>query len=77
VTIAMSAAAVVLAIYTQSLGVALFAMLGVQHLVRGGDIGRLQRPMSKQRGLLAAAAYLTTLATFAMGGWPLIIWLVS
>jgi Zn-dependent protease len=74
VTLGMSAAAVVLAIYTQSMGMTFFALMGAQHLIRGGDISRFQRPMSTTRGILAAAAYLATLGAFGIVGWPLITW---
>jgi Zn-dependent protease len=72
VTMAMAAAAIVLAIYTQSLGLTFFALMGAQSLIRGQDVTRFQRPMSMGRGALAAAAYLATLAAFGSVGWPLI-----
>jgi len=74
VTMAMAAAAIVLAVYTQSMGMVFFAMMGAQSLLRGGDIARFQRPMSQGRGLIATAAYLATLATFGLVGWPLLTW---
>jgi Zn-dependent protease len=74
VTLAMAGAAVLLAVATQSLGLTFFAMMGVQNLLMGGDITRFQRPMSKTRGALAAAAYFATMAAFGMVGWPLLTW---
>jgi Zn-dependent protease len=74
ITLAMSALAVFLAIYSQSIALTIFALMGVQYLLRGGDISRFQRPMGIRRGFLAAAAYLATLATFGFVGWPLITW---
>ncbi len=75
VTMAMAAAAIVLAISTQSLGLTFFALMGAQSLIRGHDVTRFQRPMSLSRGALAAAAYFATLAAFGLVGWPLITWL--
>lgn len=72
VTMAMSAATIVLAIYTRSLALTFFALMGAQNLLQGGDRSAIQRPMSKPRAALAAAAYLTTLATFGLTGWPLL-----
>lgn len=72
VTMAMSGAAIAVAIYTQSLGIAFFAILGVQSLMAGEQIARFQRPMTRTRGLIAAAAYLATLAAFGVTGWPLV-----
>jgi Zn-dependent protease len=72
-TMAMAAAAIVLALYSQSMAMLFFAMMGAQNLIMGGgDIARFQRPMSKRRGLLAAAAYFATLGAFGFVGWPLL-----
>jgi Zn-dependent protease len=74
VTIAMAAAAIVLAIYSQSMGLTFFALMGAQNLMRGQNITRFQRPMSMGRGAIAAAAYAATLAAFGLVGWPLLNW---
>lgn len=72
VTAAMAAAAIVLAVYTHSMGMTFFALMGAQNLLQGGDTARFQRPMSKMRGALAAAAYLAALGAFGLAGWPLL-----
>ncbi|MFO1201099.1 MAG: M50 family metallopeptidase [Tabrizicola sp.] len=72
VTMAMAASAIALAVYTQSMGMMFFAMMGAQSLIRGGDVASVQRPMSASRGLLCTAAYLATLAGFGTTGWPLL-----
>jgi Zn-dependent protease len=72
VTMAMAGAAIALAIYSQSIALTVFAVMGVQSLFTAQRITRLQRPMDKTRGALAAAAYLATLATFGLTGWPLL-----
>jgi Zn-dependent protease len=72
VTAAMAAAAIVLALYTQSMAMTFFALMGAQSLLQGGDTARFQRPMSKTRGALAAAAYFATLGAFGLAGWPLL-----
>lgn len=72
VTMAMSAAAILLAVYTQSMGMIFFALMGVQNLIQGGDTASVQRAMSLRRSLLASGAYLTTLAAFGLAGWPLL-----
>lgn len=74
VTMIMAAAAIALAVMTQSMGLTFFALMGAQNLIFGGDIARFQRPMSKRRGALAAGAYLAILAVFGLTGWPLIDW---
>ena len=71
-TMAMAAAMIVLAIYSQSMAMLFFALMGAQSLILGGDVSGVQRPMSKPRGALAAAAYLATLAAFGLAGWPLL-----
>lgn len=72
VTMAMSAATIVLAIYAQSLALTFFALMGAQNLIQGGDRSSIQRPMGKRRGGVAAAAYLATTAAFGLTGWPLL-----
>jgi Zn-dependent protease len=72
VTMALSAAAIVMAVLSQSLGLMFFALMGAQNLLMGQDVTRLQRPMGRQRGMLAAGAYFATLATFGLIGWPLL-----
>lgn len=71
-TMGMSVAAILLAILSQSFAMMAFAILGAHYLLRDGDENRHQRRMGQQHGLLAAAAYLATLASFALVGWPLI-----
>jgi Zn-dependent protease len=72
VTIAMSGALLALAIYSQSLVLIVFALLGAQSMFRAQQIARFQRPMAPTRATLAAAAYLATLTTFGLTGWPLL-----
>jgi Zn-dependent protease len=72
VTMAMAGAAIALAIYSQSLGLTFFALMGVQSLFTAQQIARFQRPMGRARGALAAAAYVATSATFGLVGWPLL-----
>ncbi|MGL4237983.1 metalloprotease [Tabrizicola sp.] len=74
VTIVMSAAAIALAVMSQSMGLTFFALMGAQNLMFGGDVAPFQRPMSKRRGALAAGAYLATIAAFGLTGWPLLDW---
>jgi Zn-dependent protease len=69
---AMSGALIALAIYSQSFILVAFAVLGAQGLFRAEQIARFQRPMAPTRATLAAAAYLTTLATFGVTGWPIL-----
>jgi Zn-dependent protease len=71
-TMAMAAATIVLGIYSQSMAMLFFALMGAQSLILGGDVSSVQRPMSKQRGALGAAAHLTALAAFGLAGWPLL-----
>ncbi len=72
VTMAMAGAAIAIAIYSQSIAMTVFAVMGVQSLFTAQQIARFQRPMTPARGTLAAAAYLATLATFGLVGWPLL-----
>ena len=71
-TMAMAAASIVLAIYSQSMLFLAFALMAAQNLVMRGDVGQVQRPMGKGRGALALAAYLATTAAFGLTGWPLL-----
>lgn len=72
ITMGMSVAAILLAILSQSFALMAFAILGAHYLLRDGDENRRQRRMTQRHGFLAAAAYLATLASFALIGWPLI-----
>jgi Zn-dependent protease len=72
VTMAMAGAAIALAIYSQSLAMTIFAVMGVQSMFAAEQIARFQRPMGRMRGMLAAAAYLATLASFGVVGLPLL-----
>jgi Zn-dependent protease len=72
VTMAMAGAAIALAIYSQSIAMTVFAVMGVQSLFTAQQIAGFQRPMGGMRGALAAAAYLATLATFGIVGLPLL-----
>lgn len=69
---AMVAATIVLAIYSRSIVLMVFALMAAQNLIQRGDVGASQRPMSKGRGLIALAAYLATFAAFVLSGWPLL-----
>lgn len=71
-TMAMAAATIVLAIYSRSLALMFFALMGAQNLITRGDVGTTQRPMSKRRGMLALGAYVATTAAFGVTGWPLL-----
>lgn len=71
-TMAMAAATIVLAIYSRSLALMFFALMGAQNLITRGDVGTMQRPMSKRRGMLALGAYVATTAAFGVTGWPLL-----
>lgn len=72
VTIAMSIAAILIALLLQSFALTAFALLGAQYLVGDGDETGRERRMGRQHGLLAAAAHLAALASFGLVGWPLI-----
>jgi Zn-dependent protease len=58
ITIMMSGLFVAWALWSGHLILFLFALLGAQSLTHGETLTRIQRPMSKRRGLLASAAYL-------------------
>ena len=72
VTLALSALAGALAILTQSYFLFIFVLLGLSSLMQSGDLIRLQRPMTRPRGLLALGAYLATTAAYAMVALPLL-----
>lgn len=72
VTLALSALAGALAIYTQSYFLFIFVLLGLSGLMQSGDLIRLQRPMSRWRGVLALGAYLATTAAYGMVALPLL-----
>lgn len=72
VTLAMSALAGALAIWTQSYFLFFFVLMGLSGLMQSGDLIRLQRPMTRWRGLVALGAYLTTTASFCWVALPLL-----
>jgi Zn-dependent protease len=74
ITLAMSAAAVALAIHTASISLGFFAVMGLQSLAYYQRLSQVQRPMEIPRALLAVAAYATTMAAFGIVGWPVIRW---
>lgn len=71
VTLAMSALAGALAVISQSYFLFFFVLLGLSSLLQGGDILHLQKRMPWKRGLLALAAWATTLGAFLWVALPL------
>ena len=70
----MAAALIAAAIALQSVPLTFFALMGAQSVIAsGGDLG--QPRMGPWRALLGFAAWIFTLAAFALGGWPMIAWL--
>jgi Zn-dependent protease len=57
ITIAMSALFAAWALFSGHMILFLFALMGAQSLTYGETLTRIQRPMSKRRGLWAIAAY--------------------
>ena len=72
VTIAMSAAAAALAVLTQSYFLLIFVLMGWQSAIQSERLIEAQRPMTKQHGALALAAYVFTTVAFLMGGYPIL-----
>ena len=72
VTLAMSALAGALAIWTQSYFLFFFVLLGLSGLMQTGDQIRLQRPMTRWQGLVALGAWLATTASFGWVSLPLL-----
>lgn len=68
VSIAMSATAAALCVLSGSFFLLIFVLMGWQGLMQSEQLVRMQRPMSRTRGLWAAAAYLSTLLAFGVGG---------
>ena len=71
VSIAMSATAAALCVLSGSILLLIFVLMGWRGLMQSAQLVKMQRPMSKARGLWATAAYLATLLAFGYGGWPL------
>ena len=76
ITIGMSAIFAAWALYSQAWILFLFAILGAQSLAQGENITRMQRPMSKRRGLWALAAYLTVAATHLWVGYYFVVGMI-
>lgn len=72
VTIAMAGAATAMAVLTQSWFLLIFVLLGWQSAIQSEGLIAVQRPMTRARGALAAAAYLFTTAAFLIGGYPIL-----
>ena len=73
VSIAMTVLAVALCLFTQSWFLLFFVMMGWQGLIQSETLLRVQRPLSRNRGLLALGAYLATAAAFLVGGHPMLM----
>jgi Zn-dependent protease len=73
IAIGMSALFAAFAFWNQSVVMFLFAMMGAQSLVHAETINRIQRPMSKRRGLWAMAAYLAVAAVHFYAGLPFLV----
>ncbi len=73
VSVAMTLLAVALCLATRSWFLLFFVMTGWQGLVQSETLLRVQRPLSRKRGLLALGAYLTTAAAFFLGGQPMLL----
>ena len=72
VSIAMSATAAALCVLSGSFILLIFILMGWQGLMQSEQRIKMQRPMSRRRGLWAAAAYLSTLLAFGVAGSPLV-----
>jgi Zn-dependent protease len=72
VSIAMSATAAALCVLSGSFFLLVFVLMGWPGLMQSEQLIRMQRPMSKTRGLWAAAAYFSTLLAFGVAGLPLL-----
>lgn len=72
-SIAMSVLAVLLCVLTRSWFLLFFVLLGWQGLVQSEMLLRVQRPLSRQRALLALAAYAATATAFFLAGHPLLL----
>jgi Zn-dependent protease len=76
ITIGMSAVFAAYAVYAQSLLLFVFALMGAQSLMYGETLTRMQRPLSKRRGLLCLAAYVAVAAAHAVSGFSFILYMV-
>jgi Zn-dependent protease len=72
VTLAMSALAGALAIWTQSYFLFFFVLLGLSSLFQTGQIIHMQRGMTRWQGVIGLAAYLTTTLSFCWVAFPLL-----
>jgi Zn-dependent protease len=72
VTLAMTGLALVAAFLMQAWFLLAFLMFSLQSLQSSLRLSQVQRPMGPLRAMLAACAYLATMATFAFVGWPLL-----
>lgn len=76
-SIVMSVAAALAAVYMQAFFLLIFVLIGWQNVLQSEQILRAQRPMGKMRGLWALAAYAATTGAFMVAGWPLLIGFVQ
>jgi Zn-dependent protease len=68
VSITMSATAAALCVLTGSFILLFFVLMSWPGLTQSEQLLRMKRPMTKMRGLWAAAAYLSTSLAFGVGG---------
>ena len=73
VTLAMTGFAVAAALLMQAWFVLAFLIFSLQSLQSNLMLSQVQRRMGPMRAMLAAGAYLATMATFGFVGWPLLI----
>lgn len=71
-TIAMSGAFALTALWTRSLLLLVFALLGTRSIGEAEKVLRVQQPMGWRCGLLAGLAYLATAAAHLFVGWDLL-----
>jgi Zn-dependent protease len=67
-TIAMSAAFAIGALWTKSLMLFLFALIGAKSIIAANETANIQRPMTLRCALLAGAAYLATAVAHLFAG---------
>jgi Zn-dependent protease len=70
---AMTGLAIAIAVTMQSWFLLAFLVFSLQSLQHAIMLNQVQRRMSPARGLWAAAAYLSAMATFGFVGWPLLV----